>query len=357
MSKLYVGLDEGSSSCYFQQVDSDGNLLAGDRIPTTDESIVSTFSSMNGPVHVMMEAATISGHIYYLLEPVVQEVIVCEPRFNKQISLSSSKGDPQDAAKLAELLRLRSFKEVWMPENKDRWVFRQLVSHYSTLTSMGSRVQSRLHARYLMNGVFDRGGFLKEENRHTLMDSIRYHGVDSILEQFYRIHDFLQEERQQAKQKMVQFSRRFPEIQRFLEVPGVGEVIASLFSAYIGNPHRFETNKQVRKYCSLAIRSRTSDGTPLGYEKLDRGGRSELKDATYKAALAAISSGENAIGQYYSKQLEKTGSTKKARLSTQRKVVDVLWNLWRKDEQYDPEKVYNKNRMNRTRELVIETAR
>lgn len=354
MSKLYVGLDEGSSSCYFQQVDTDGDLLEGGRIPTTDESIVSTFSSMNEPVHVMMEAATVSGHMYYLLEPIVEKVIVCEPRFNKQISFSPSKGDPQDAAKLAELLRLGSFKTVWMPQNKDRWVFRQLVSHYRILTEMGSGVQSRLHARYLMNGVFDRTGMLDDEQRDHMKDALAYHGVEPIIDQLYRIHDFLQEQRQQAKQNMIQFAQRFAEIDRFVEVPGVGHVVASVFSAYIGNPHRFDTNKQVRKYCSLGIRSRTSDGTPLGYEKLDNQGRNELKDATYKAVLAAIASGENAMAHYYRKQLEQTGSTKKARLSTQRKMVDVLWSLWRKNQPYDPEKVYD---MNRTRKLVIETAR
>lgn len=348
MSKVYVGLDEGSTSCFLYCVDEEGNFLHKDRIPTNDQSIVSTFSSISGELHVMIEAATISGHIYYLLEPIVHRVVISEPKTNTHIGQASQKGDAHDAKKLAKLLRLDSFKNVWMPDNKDRWVFRQLVSHYDELVQISSSIASRIHARYLMNGVFDRNGLFEPETKAQLIESIPYRGTDSMFDQLYQTYRDLQTQREEAKKNMVQFSRRFDEIPLFLDVPGVGDVVACRFSGYIGNPHRFETNKQVRKYSSLAISSRSSDGKQLGYERLDKAGRNELKDASYKAALSAIS-GSNALSDFYNKKKRKTRSKTKARLSTQRKIVDILWNLWRKKQKYDPEKVFN-----RTRELVIE---
>ncbi len=48
--------------------------------------------------------------------------------------------------------------------------------------------------------------------------------------------DFLKPQKSQARQRLWEFAQQFPEIQLFKDVPGVGPVMASRFSAYIGDP-------------------------------------------------------------------------------------------------------------------------
>jgi len=106
-----------------------------------------------------------------------------------------------------------------------------------------------------------------------------------------------------TRRLMIQLGRPFPEILRLQTLPGVGRDGAHLFVAYIQEPGRFATAQQLYRYCRLGIRDRTSDGKPLGYQRLDR-----------------------------------TGSALHARLNTQRKVLHTLLVLWREGRQLEPQR-------------------
>src|SRR5438045_5083868 len=70
---------------------------------------------------------------------------------------------------------------------------------------------------------------------------------------------------------------QFWEVREFERVPGVGPIAAHVFSAIIEEAGRFHTKHQLWKYSQLGITDRTSDGKPLGYQRLDRRGNHELK--------------------------------------------------------------------------------
>jgi len=156
-------------------------------------------------------------------------------------------------------------------------------------------------------------------------------------EQLYTCTDFLETQKEQAKQRMWEFAQQFPEIKLFKDVPSVGPVVASRFSAYLGDPDRFPICQEVRSYSKLGISEPESEQRPLRYEQLDQSGRGPLKDASYMAFMSARGSG-NVIDEKYKQSLRETGDKTKARLNTQRKIIDCLWSLWRKKEKFDPER-------------------
>ena len=82
---------------------------------------------------------------------------------------------------------------------------------------------------------------------------------------------------------LLPLGQRYPEIQEFQKMPGVGPIGSHLFDAFTQTPYRFKTKQKLWRYCQLGIRSKTSDGEPLGYEQLDPTGRSELKAMSYRA--------------------------------------------------------------------------
>ena len=63
---------------------------------------------------------------------------------------------------------------------------------------------------------------------------------------------------------------QFWEVREFERVPGVGPIAAHVFSAIVEEAGRFHTKHQLWKYSQLGITDRTSDGKPLGYQRLDR---------------------------------------------------------------------------------------
>lgn len=340
MNTHYVGLDTGSTSCYFCMRDETGKTLRKRRIPTDNDRIRSCFQQMDGNVQVHLEASGLAGHIRYLLEDIVERVVVSDPAQNELIARDPRKGDPQDARLLSELLRTGFYKEVWYPDDKNRWSFRQLVAHYDMFDKVLVEMKNRVHSRLLMNGVYDRKNAFGSDRRDELIDAVSYPMMSQVINQLYESADQLKEHKQLARQRMWSFAQQFEEVNRFQEVPGVGPVVASRFSAYVGDPDRFDDNKDVRSYSRMGITSRTSDERPLGYERLDREGRSCLKDASYMAFMSAVGENRNnAIARKYRQSKQEAEDETNARLNTQRKILDTLWAMWRKDEEYDPKRV------------------
>ena len=121
---------------------------------------------------------------------------------------------------------------------------------------------------------------------------------------------------------------------------GVGPIAAHVFSAIIEEPGRFKTRHQFWKYSGLGITDRTSDNKPLGYQRLDRRGNHELKNLSYHAWRTACKSttGPNAIKAFYHQSRQRTGSVRHARLNTQRKILETMWLMWRRQKRFEPQK-------------------
>ena len=130
-------------------------------------------------------------------------------------------------------------------------------------------------------------------------------------------------------------ARRYPEIARFMAIPGVGLIGACRFSGYIQTPVRFSTTRKLWRYCRLGITDRTSDGRPLGARRLDRSGHGRLKDMTRKSFAGALRTrADNVFKRTYRQSLARTHNPVHARLNAQRKLLAILRAVWRDDTSY-----------------------
>ena len=92
------------------------------------------------------EEGTWAAWLYDLLQPQVQEVVVCNPRRNALLK-EGSKSDKVDARKLADLLRTGMLRPVYHGENGLR-TLRELARSYQTISKDLTRVMNRLKALY-----------------------------------------------------------------------------------------------------------------------------------------------------------------------------------------------------------------
>ena len=159
------------------------------------------------------------------------------------------------------------------------------------------------------------------------------------IEQDYELLDYLEGAKKAARSSVVAASRRFPVIARLKEMPGIGDILAARFVAYVADPHRFN-KRTLTSYSCLAVVKRSSDGSPIGREHLSKAGNSALKGLSRTAFERAVACRrQNGIKEFYASSLRRTSDKTKARLNTQRKILAVMLAIWRDGTEYRDELV------------------
>ena len=82
--------------------------------------------------HVVLESTTNAWHVYDLLEPLAERVVVANPIKVKQIAQARVKTDIRDTLILARLLAANLVPQVWVPPLHVREM-RQLLSQRRSL--------------------------------------------------------------------------------------------------------------------------------------------------------------------------------------------------------------------------------
>jgi transposase len=339
-SIAWLGLDAHSRNCVLAQLDDQGNEINHWRFPTDPGQLLKQVQAIPAAVkHLMLEESNLARWISQLLRPHVQQLIVCDARRNRLISQDAHKHDRRDAFALARLLRLNEYRSVWQPTDDQRVLFKRAAQAYENSVLRQTRLKLQLKSLFQHWGLFPTGATVfSKAGRSGWLKQLPYDALRSQARLLYELLDQALAGQSQARRLMCQSGRLFPEVQRLRTAPGIGLVGAHLFVAYVQNPHRFAKFSRLTKYCRLSIRDRTSDNKPLGFKQLDRQGNGVLKAISYRAFLQAAKRRSGPLWDFYQASLRQTGSNTHARLNTQRKILLVLWTLWLKGEEFDPDK-------------------
>jgi hypothetical protein len=106
----YVGLDVHQATTLAAVREETGRMIARTLLPTDAHALVECFRGMRGPIHVAFEEGTQSQWSHDLLEPIVDQIIVCDRRGQ---TTPGSKSDRGDAELLADLLRRGGLRAVY----------------------------------------------------------------------------------------------------------------------------------------------------------------------------------------------------------------------------------------------------
>lgn len=341
MSTAYLGLDLHANSSTLGVMTEDGTYQGHQQFPTAESELIPRVTSVDASEKTLaVEANTLSRWAARTIDPYVDHVLVCDPRENYLISRDARKSDVSDAYNLCRLLRLGELQEVYQAEEDHRAAFKTTAQHYLDCRGQQVALKQKIKATFRRWGVFDlEGQQVFSTNRRTgYLDRISQPEVTSQLRRLYRLLDQALQAWSEAKKQLFRIGKRYPEIQRFQEIPGIGPIGSHLFDAFVQTPDRFSTRQKLWSYSQLSIRSQSSDGKPLGHEELDPNGRGELKTVSYRAFLSARRQGDNAVDTFFEQSLGRTGDSTHARLNTQRKILATLRALWKTGSHYSPQK-------------------
>jgi len=305
--------------------------------------MISFLERLKGSAWVMIEEGELAGWVMRTLLPHAESVEVSDPKRNAWVAKAGNKNDPLDAAKLAELLRLGSYSEVWHPVDEGLAEFKLVVQRYDECSKKLARTKCQIKAGLRRQGIMASGTVVYgKTGRQRMLQKIADPDVARAIERDYDLLDYLTKDKADARRQVSMMSKRFPVIERLMRMPGVGLVLASRFVAIVGNPHRFN-KRTLASFSRLGIVKRSSDGSPLGPEHIDKSGNGRMKDISRKAFERALGTKRpNGIKDFYLGSLSRTGNKTSARLNTQRKILAIMLAVWRDGTEYSDELVTGK---------------
>jgi len=335
----YLAMDLHAKNCTLGQMDDDGSFLGNIEFPTSENNIIDGLKSIKAKEkYLAIEAGTLTYWAAQVANPFVSQVIVCDPRENALIYKSPYKKDKVDTRKLCRLLRLGELNHVYQPENDDRAIFKAAAQHYIDLRNQLIRLKQKVKAMYRHWGVINvfTDAVYSKSGRDKYLAQVKHLPVRDQLLRLYYLMDQTEAMRKSALKSMKQLGRKYAEIREFKKIPGIADISAHVFDAFIQTPHRFAKKNRLWKYCRLSVTDRSSDGKPLGFQRIDPSGIGELKALSYRAFMATMKS-DNEVKRFYLGSLQRTHSRKHARLNTQRKILSVMYSIWKKGAAYRPE--------------------
>src|SRR5882757_721204 len=169
------------------------------------------------------------------------------------------KNDERDAKDLADLLRMGRLPEAWIAPPAVREL-RELVRHRAKLVRVRSLCKAEIHAvlakcgvQITMNDLFGVAG------RELLDQTVLPAPYRARIESLRRVMDALEFEIELfaglARVRLV----ADPGYTALQTIPGIGQVLAAVFVAEIGDVHRFTGPDKLASWCGLTPTHRESD--------------------------------------------------------------------------------------------------
>ncbi|MGE5615151.1 MAG: transposase, partial [Bacillota bacterium] len=134
--------------------------------------------------------------------------------------------------------------------------------------------------------------------------------------------------------------------QYIISFPGIGIVTAAGILGEIGDPKRFESWEQVRKYAGYNL-VEDSSGERQGKTVISKRGRSMLRNILYQAALVMVAKNKEMklLYQYLTGRKENPLCKKQALVVISIKIIKVILALINKGQMYDAGKVLGEYRV------------
>src|SRR5215510_12543606 len=348
MKTYYVGMDVHRASIVIAVLNGAGKVVEQIVLETSAARVRSYLKQLQGRVYVTFEEGTQAQWLYDVVQPLVTEVIVCDPRQNRLLA-AGNKSDRIDAQKLAELLRNGSLKAV---DHADHGVreLKELVRNYDCLVRDTTRVQNRLKAIFRGRAIACGGHEIYRRDRQTAwLAKLSEPGARQRAGFLYEQLGVLQKLRHEARLAMLREARRQPACQLLLSIPLLGPISVAQLIAIVETPFRFRNKRQFWNYVGLAVVTQTSaeyvlvnglvrrSSRPVATRGLNRNHNHLLKRVFKQAAQSACVREPFKVA--YDARVAQGMAGSLARLCIARKLAATTLAVWKRGAPFTLEKM------------------
>ena len=340
MVVYYIGADVHSNNTELA-IEQKGRIVQRQSLPTSVRAIRQVLASLQGIKHLTVEEGPLAGWLYRNLKDHVDTMVVCDPRRNRLITGGGDKDDRIDAAKLAALLRGGYVHEVYHTDDAQRVSLKRWVALYHDRVKDATRAINKIRGCSRLYGQrVPRRALRDRAIRRTWLASLETDLADQ-LRLLWMSYDTNATQVRLARQQLARRARAFEIIAEWSALPGVGPIRSTTLFAYLDTPWRFKKRTQLWKYCGVGLQRSTSGQDRYGRDhparlRLAWAVNKQLKNVVMGAAMSAICSRENVFRQLYERRLADGAVAKNARHAVARKMLTVMWGMWKNQRPFDP---------------------
>lgn len=338
LQKLTIGMDLGDRFTYYCVLDSAGEVMIEDRLPTTKPGMQQIFGKIPRS-RVAMETGTHSPWVSRQLTQLGHEVIVAHAQKVRLIGESSRKDDRVDARTLARLARIDpSLLGPIRHRSAEAQMHLTVIRARAAL--VGVRTALINAARGLTKSCGERLG--KCGSRQVGQELVAglsaelQAALQPLLAEVESLHQRIGE----YDQRIEQIAREVhPEVAVLKQVKGVGTLIALTYVLTLDDPQRFRRSRDVG--CYLGLRpGRRNSGQSRPQLHISKEGDRYLRTLLVQGAHYILGPfGQDSDLRRWGLRLAERGGTnakKRAVVAVARKLAVLLHRLWVSGEVYEP---------------------
>ncbi len=238
MEREYVGIDLHRRRSVIVRMDANGEQLSSVRIDNDPGEFAAAVMAAPAGSDVILEATYGWYWAADLLRDLGYVVHLANPQGNDW-GHRRVKNDERDAHDLADLLRLGRLAEAWIAPREIREL-RELVRFRAKLSSMRTGVKAQAHAVLAKNGVLPVHHDMWGSGGTAQFDALEIpRAYSHRLEVLHDLVCFFNREILEIDRQTHLLLQNDPGYQAVQAIYGVGEVMAAIFVAEIGDVSRF----------------------------------------------------------------------------------------------------------------------
>jgi len=342
-----IAMDVASEVTCVYAVNALGKMIFEGSVPTEIPAFRDIIRRVPRRRTVVFEECCQADWLWSELEPLCDDVLVCDPRANKQ---RGQKSDRIDARKLAERARLGALSRVWHA-GKELQDLRQAVFSYRSLTAHSIRLKNQVKGVFRSRGLRGGSAAYQPETRAKAIAKLPTRTSCLRAERLARILDVVSEQRHTALNDMIKLARQRPRYRELRTIEGIGPKFAAFLVATLGDASRFRTRKQLWAYSGLAVVTHDSgeyevvDGKIRRKKRLiqTRGlVRSYNRTLKYVFKQVAMTLSRTKWKEYYDSLLVRSKNANNVQLTLARKVAAIVLHVAKTGERYDVKKAFKK---------------
>ena len=255
------------------------------------------------------------------------DVVVSHPKKTRYIAEARIKTDRVDSRALAELLRLNSLPESYVPPPYIAEL-REKVRRRAFLVRQQTKLKIKIRSVLAYEGVKPPKGYGLFTRRGV--EWLRGLGLEPV-DSYLRLMTPLREEIRVLSRELRRIAAGDEEVRLLTTIPGVGYYTAVLVKAEVGDKNRFRTSDRLCSYAGI-VPSTHSSGGVTRHGRITRERSSWLRWAMVEAVQTHLRY-DTPVTRAYHRIAERRGKGK-VKVAAARMLLEVCRSVWKNRQPY-----------------------
>lgn len=223
----------------------------------------------------------------------------------------------KECARIIALFGLEKNVDLWLPPHEVFNQMRQLTRERDQLLLEQTMKKNQLHAE--KSGAWPNKGSIKRTGQVLTVLAKQIKEIEKEIRELINSNVFL-------KEKM----------KKLCSIKGVGMITAAIVVAETNGFNLIRNKSQLISYAGLDVVEKQSGTSVRGKTRISKKGNKYLRKCLYFPAFTSIKYYDHSK-DLYKRIISKTGLKMKAAVAVQRKILVLIYVLWKKDQFFNPD--------------------